>query len=215
MQHIQAILFDFGHVLTDHNVTRDLLRAYDRQLGWPEGTLHDRLYRSPWWEQVSLGQVSEVNYFYGAVGDVISLLPQALEVLRYGCFALEPLRPEMVDLVQALARRYRLGLVSNATPSLRHQLIRWPHLLNLFEVVVISAEVGLRKPDPRIYRLALRRLQLAPEQSLFVDDKPRNVEGARAVGMEGIVFASPAQLREELRARGLWEEGGHARCDRL
>ena len=206
MSRIRAILFDFGDVLTDHGVTRDLLRAYDRQLGWPEGTLHDRLYRSPWWEQVSLGQISETAYFYGAVGDVVPLLPQALEVLRYGCFALEPLRPEMVDLVQALARRYRLGLVSNASPSLRHQLIRWPHLLNLFEAVVISAEVGLRKPDPRIYRLALRRLYLAPEEALFVDDKPRNVEGALALGMEGIVFTSPAQLRSDLAARGLWEE---------
>ncbi|MGQ9457380.1 MAG: HAD family hydrolase [Anaerolineae bacterium] len=205
MQRIQAILFDVGDVLTDHGATRDLLRAYDRQLRWPEGTLHERLYRSPWWERVSLGQISETAYFYGAVGEVAPILPQALEVLRYGCFALEPLRPEMVDLLQALARRYRLGLVSNASPSLRHQLIRWPHVLGLFEVVLISAEVGLRKPDPRIYRLALRRLQLAPEEVLFVDDKARNVEGARAVGMEGIVFTSPAQLREELRARGLWE----------
>lgn len=205
MHRIQAILLDFGDVLTDHGVTQDLLRAYDRHLGWPEGTLHDRLYRSPWWERVSLGQISEAAYFYGAVGEVAPLLPQALEVLRYGCFALEPLRPGMVDLLQALARRYRLGLVSNASPSLRHQLIRWPHVLGLFEVVLISAEVGLRKPDPRIYRLALRRLQLAPEEALFVDDKARNVEGARAVGMEGIVFTSPAQLREELRARGLWE----------
>lgn len=205
MQRIQAILLDFGDVLTDHGATRDLLRAYDRQLRWPEGTLHERLYRSPWWERVSLGQISETAYFYGAVGEVAPILPQALEVLRYGCFALEPLRPEMVDLLQALARRYRLGLVSNASPSLRHQLIRWPHVLGLFEVVLISAEVGLRKPDPRIYRLALRRLQLAPEEALFVDDKARNVEGARAVGMEGIVFTSPAQLREELRARGLWE----------
>lgn len=204
MSRIQSIILDFGNVLTDHRVTLELLRAYDRQLGWPEGTLHDRLYRGRWWEQVSLGQISEAAYFYGAVGDVAPLLPQALEVLRHGCFALEPLRPEMVDLAQALSGRYRLALLSNASPSLRRQLVRWPHVLGLFEVVIISAEVGLRKPDPRIYQLALQRLQLAPEEVVFVDDKARNVEGARAVGMEGILFSSPAQLEEELQARGLW-----------
>jgi len=71
--------------------------------------------------------------------------------------------------------------------------------------VTISAEVGLRKPDPRIYQLTLRRLQLEPGETLFIDDKVRNVEGARVLGMEGILFESPAQLQRELLERGLLE----------
>lgn len=212
MGKVQAIIFDFGQVLTDHEVTKHLLASYDRQLGWPEGTLHERLYRGEWWRKVSLAEISETEYFQGAVGEVASHLPLALDVLRSGCFALEPLRPEMVRLARHLWRKYRLALLSNATMSLRSQLIRWPHLFDLFEVVVISAEVGLRKPDRRVYELTLRRLQVEPAQAVFIDDKPSNVAGAQAVGIEGIVFRSPAQLRDELVQRGLLE--GHEGLDR-
>jgi len=205
MGDVKAIIFDFGQVLTDHTVTKRLLASYDQQLGWPEGTLHGRLYSGEWWEKVSLGQISETVYFQGAVGEVASQLPLALDVLRLGCFALEPLRPEVVQLAHHLRERYRLALLSNASPSLRDQLIRWPQVLELFEVVTISAEVGLRKPDPRIYQLTLRRLQLEPGETLFIDDKVRNVEGARVLGMEGILFESPAQLQGELLKRGLLE----------
>ena len=58
--------------------------------------------------------------------------------------------------------------------------------------------VGLAKPDPRIYRLALERLRVAPEQAVFIDDVAANVEGARQVGMHAIRFQSPAQTRQEL-----------------
>lgn len=81
----------------------------------------------------------------------------------------------------------RVGVVSNTNEAhvlwLRRQLPE----LGEFHTVIMSSEVGLVKPDPAIYRLALERLEASPEQSIFIDDLPENVQGARAVGMAGIV----------------------------
>ena len=65
--------------------------------------------------------------------------------------------------------------------------------------MVISAEVGLIKPDPRIYRLALAKLGARPEESVFIDDVPANVDAARSAGMVGIEFAKPEKVLEELK----------------
>ena len=73
-------------------------------------------------------------------------------------------------------------------------------LLDHFEGVVISAEVGLMKPDPRIYPLAADSLAVQLDESVFVDDFIENVEGARQVGMQAIHFVDPKQARRELVA---------------
>lgn len=66
-----------------------------------------------------------------------------------------------------------------------------PELLELFDAVVLSEREGLRKPEPEIYLLAARRVGVAPAQCVFVDDMPANVEGARAVGMVGMLHRHP------------------------
>ena len=78
-----------------------------------------------------------------------------------------------------------------------HEFLRW------FDGVVISGREGITKPDPAIYRVLCERHGLAPQEALFVDDSPANVEGARAVGMAAVVFTDPASLRAHLVAAGL------------
>jgi HAD superfamily hydrolase (TIGR01509 family) len=73
----------------------------------------------------------------------------------------------------------------------------------MFDVVVPSAKVGLAKPEPEIYQLTLDLLGLKPDETLFIDDLPRNTTAAEALGIPSIVFESPTQLRRELVARGI------------
>ena len=75
--------------------------------------------------------------------------------------------------------------------------------LQLFEDIVVSGEVRLAKPDPRIFHIVTERSGLAPGECVFVDDKPENVEAARAAGFDGVVFVDDGSLRERLRDRGL------------
>lgn len=81
---------------------------------------------------------------------------------------------------------------------------RFPFLA-WFEAIVISGEVGVVKPDPRIFALAVERFGIAPERAVFVDDSEANVVAARKVGFHGIHFTTPAALRRELATLGLLE----------
>ena len=75
--------------------------------------------------------------------------------------------------------------------------------LDLFEDILVSGEERLAKPDPRVFALLTERSGLPPGACVFVDDKPENVDAARAAGLDGIVFVDDGTLREQLRERGL------------
>jgi putative hydrolase of the HAD superfamily len=81
----------------------------------------------------------------------------------------------------------RTALVSNSWGSGAYERERFP---DLYDEVVISGEVGARKPEPRIYLQTAERLRVQPPECVFVDDLLQNVEGAKAVGMDGIVHRS-------------------------
>jgi epoxide hydrolase-like predicted phosphatase len=94
----------------------------------------------------------------------------------------------MIDAVLRLrAHGIRTGLISNSWGPGAYERDRFGQL---FDAVLISGEVGTRKPEPEIYRLAAQRLGVEPEECVFADDLLQNVEGARAAGMEGIVHRS-------------------------
>jgi epoxide hydrolase-like predicted phosphatase len=115
---------------------------------------------------------------------------------------LEPNRP-MIELVRELrGRGIRAALLTNNVrewePLWRAKL---PEVDELFELIVDSAFVGLRKPDPAIYTLTLERLGgVAPERCVFVDDLDVNCEAAREVGMVAVRFESADQAIPEIRA---------------
>ena len=99
------------------------------------------------------------------------------------------------DLKARGLRLYALTNFSAETwPIAQH---RCPTLA-LFEDVVVSAEVGLTKPDPRIFTLAIGRCRLRPAHTVFVDDLPANVDAAAAAGLHALQFRTPARLRDEL-----------------
>ena len=112
--------------------------------------------------------------------------------------------PANLELVRRLRPRYRIGMVANSRGTVEDRLRRHG-VRELFDVVVDSGVVGVAKPDQRIFRLALTRLGLPPEECVFVDDKQANVEAAEAVGMHGVLFdaASGQQLDWTLVHRGL------------
>ena len=110
----------------------------------------------------------------------------------------------MVEILAELRERgtplYGLTNFSAETyPSTfeRFDFLRW------FEGVLVSGEVGVIKPDPRIYRLLLERFALDPQRTVYIDDVEANVAAARPFGIHAIHFTSPAALREELVGLGL------------
>ena len=104
--------------------------------------------------------------------------------------------PAMLVLVSDLrALGLRVGLLSNSWGN------HYPDdLAETFDAIVISGEVGLRKPDPAIYRLVLDKLDVQPARAAFVDDAPVNIEAADALGMHGIRHRDAATTRAALHA---------------
>jgi putative hydrolase of the HAD superfamily len=123
-------------------------------------------------------------------------------------FELTGVRAGMRELIaETRARGFRVALLSNERRSLRATLERWD-LAPLFDCIVISAEVGMRKPDPAIFYHAAEGLALPAGTCVFIDDREGNVLAAREVGMHALRFESIEQLRPALN--GLLSQ--HAAC---
>jgi putative hydrolase of the HAD superfamily len=104
----------------------------------------------------------------------------------------------LLDFLRSLHPERKVGLISNAWSGLR-AVITSLDFEDVFDEMIISAEVGLMKPDPRIYRLALEKTGVQPAESVFLDDVLINVEAARSLGMSAIQFTQPEKTLEELK----------------
>lgn len=117
--------------------------------------------------------------------------------------ALSKPKPEVLDLARSLANRCLMATINNESRELNEYRIRTFELNQIFDLFVSSCYVGLRKPDERIYRLALDLLQKSPAECCFIDDRPVNVEAAAKVGMRTVLVKNPAQLKTDLEKLGV------------
>lgn len=205
---LEAIVFDFGGVLTKPARIIQELRGYDRLLSLPEDTLLQTIYGGAAWEAVSRGEISEQEHWALTAIGYQKTLPAAFSRFVWGTLQYEELNVEVIAIARRLKERYRLGLLSNATISLRRYLERLPVLCGLFDEVIISAEVGLRKPDPQIYHLTADRLCARMERILLIDDKKRNTTAGEGCGMQAIPFLSADDLLLHLEEMGIWRKEG-------
>ena len=107
--------------------------------------------------------------------------------------------PETCDLIPQLHGRYRLLLLSNTT-DLHSRWFRrqFAEVLDHFDALVLSHEIGMRKPSPRIYEHCLSLAGCSASECVFVDDLPANIDAARACGWHGIVYRPGNELRRQL-----------------
>ena len=199
----RAVIFDFGGVLWD--MRWDVARELDRAHGLPRSSVFETLYRSPAWADIERGVGDPGDWTEGAHRELERRagrpLPRLHEEWRKAQVAIHA----NIALVRALRPPFRCSILSNADLSLRGRLEGELALHRLFDDVVVSAEVGMAKPDPAIFRLAVDRLGLPPGACVFVDDWDKNVEAARAVGMQAVLHRVDQghDLRAQLGALGV------------
>jgi putative hydrolase of the HAD superfamily len=115
------------------------------------------------------------------------------------------LRPEMVEALKRVASRFKTGCITNNLPdnAIGSQSGRWLYVADvmvLFNHVIESAKIGLRKPDPRIYRMMVEALDVDPNNCVYLDDLGVNLKPAREMGMTTIKVTSAPQAIAELEA---------------
>ncbi|MET0418960.1 MAG: HAD-IA family hydrolase, partial [Actinoplanes sp.] len=101
---------------------------------------------------------------------------------------------ELIDYVRALRPAYRTGILSNSFVGAREREQSAYGFGDLVDDIIYSHEVGMTKPDPRLWELTCRRLGVEPSEMVFVDDAPRAVEGARGFGIHTVLFGDTGQV---------------------
>jgi len=193
---IRAVFWDMGGVLlrTQDQSGRE---QWQRRLQLPAGELERRVFESETARLATVGQADEAQ-IWGDLARSFGLNESERDQLAADFFAGDRIDQELVAFIRSLRPRLKTGVISNAWPGIRHYLEQVWRVADAFDTLVISAEVGLAKPDPAIYKLALDRLQVDASQSVFVDDFEINVLGAREVGMQAIHFRTAEQARADL-----------------
>ncbi len=199
---IEAVVLDFGGVMASV-YQPERFQGFEERLGLEPGSLTKILWRSPEWRQAEVGKISEKEYWQRIAPRLGLQTSEAVRGFRHELYGDVRADEHMVRLVRGLHKRYRTGLLSNASAREPDWLIERYGLDGLFDVVVLSAAVGLAKPDPAVYRLALERLGTAAEATVFVDDYEPNVAAAAALGIRGIHFTGYQALLAALRECGV------------
>jgi epoxide hydrolase-like predicted phosphatase len=197
---IRALITDFGGVLVRTRSDRSR-RELERKLGMPPHTLEDYIFGSDLSQRAQNGELDEPE-FWQVVALQLDLAAHGLtaEQFRQAFFAEDYLDEELVRLIRSVRPAIKTGLISNAWSTLRAVLHDPFEIDDAFDQLVISAEEKLMKPDARIYQLALERLAVRPEEAIFLDDMPANIEAAKALGLKGIQFRSSEQAQADIRA---------------
>ena len=208
MNDIRAVISDFGGVLTSpllHSFAafQDHTGITPAELGHAMQTLAERDGAHPLFE-LEMGRLTEDDYLErmaSALEPELGHRPQMVGFKEIFFDALDPNQP-MIDLMRELSATHRMALLTN---NVREWEPLWRPMLpvdEIFEFVVDSAFVGMRKPDRAIYELTIERLGdgIAPEECLFVDDVEVNIEAARALGMVAVHFRDNEQAIPEIRA---------------
>lgn len=195
---IHAVIWDMGNVINRKVDERPRLQLA-RRLKVPLVKVYQQVFDCPTALPAALGQIT-VEQHWQAVGAAFNLTPEELVDFRRDFWAADEVDSALVAYIRSLRSRYTVALLSNAWDDLRRVIEEEWRIGDLFDDLVISAEVGLAKPDPRIYHLALSRLSLEPAQTVFLDDVAENVEAARSLGMYAIQYQDFLQARQELDA---------------
>ena len=198
----EAIIFDWGGVLmrTEDYSPR---HKWDRRLHLPPGSTERVVHGITAWKQVQQGDIT-IEEYWQAVGSALNLSPSALSALRRDFYSGDRLDENLVDLVRRLSDAGLLtGLLSNNSLDLIDTLSGLG-LSDLFTACVISAKIGVMKPDAAAYHFILDKLNVAPRNAILIDDSLQNVEGAQAIGMQAIHFTSDFELSAAIQS---WLDG--------
>jgi len=193
---IRAIISDLGGVLlrTADFAPREQLAA---RLGMTRHELEGFIFGGESGDRAQKGEIS-VQQHWENLRQQIHYSPDEFTALVDEFFAYDELDRSLLDYLREMHKQYKTGLLSNAFGDLRQIITERWHFEDVFDDMIISAEVGMVKPDPRIFQFALSRLGVEADQAIFIDDFMRNVEAARSVGVQVIHFLTPQQMRLDL-----------------
>ena len=205
----RAVLFDFGGVLI--RMDWDGYDEFGKRWNLPDGILIDAFYRTPEWHAIETGRGNWETWQRGVEqslapylrGDVAAEVQTLLDAWYAQPWQYHHPNFELAHDLQAAG--HKIGVLSNAPDDLRDRFLNNLPVEVQWDAIVVSGEIGMRKPDPGIFHHAAEEIGVPPQHCFFIDDLEENVLGAQAVGMSGYHFTrnNYKALRIALRAAGI------------
>lgn len=197
---IAAVLFDFGGVITDSPF--DAFARYERQHGLPDGfirSVNTTNHLDNAWARLERNELGFEAFCEAFEAETLSAGGQIDARDLFTMFSGQ-LRPEMVEAVRRCGQHFKTGLLTNnfVTPISESGYSALAEVLAMFDAVVESSVVGVRKPDERFYLMACDALGITPDQAVFLDDLGVNLKPARALGMATVKVTDTASALSEL-----------------
>ena len=200
---ISAVLFDFGGVILSSPF--EAFAAHERRVGLPEGFIRSVNATNPdrnAWARLERGELDLDGFVRAFESEAAALGHRVDGAAVLECLRGE-LRPRMVDALRRCADCYATALLTNnfltGSPDWSSGG-SFAELVDLFDVVVESSRVGVRKPEQRFYEIALEELGIVAAEAVFLDDLGINLKPARAMGMTTIKVVDPDAALDELSA---------------
>lgn len=187
---INVVFFDVGGVLLTQDTT--VFDAFDREHNLDLGTTRQEWSR--WLRLAHSGTIQFPEEFDFPL----------LNEFRMRLYTTNQAIPGMHDIVECVARYFRIGIISNFTPDLGNVLEQIGFLRHFdIDNIVNSSTERVTKPAAAIYEIACKKLRVSPPQVLMIDDHPPNIEAARQFGMNALIFSSTERLVKELSDWGI------------
>lgn len=198
---IKAIIFDLGGVLITDVPLKQIAEESAQEFSLSVEKIHAHLYPTEHWNLLTLGKITEDEYWESFLQ--AAMINVDKKYLKHKVRS--SLRPlvHSTKIINLLKDHYKLAVLSNHAKEWSEHMKQKFDLFKSFDPIIFSCDVGLRKPDPRIYEIALRRLKCDADECVLIDDKKRNVDAAEKLGIKGIVFEEYSKLVEGLSMVGV------------
>lgn len=198
---LRAIIFDIGRVLIRVDVSR-AMQGLAAGTSLSPAELWSAIEKDPHWRDWQEGRMTPRDWHLHLAKKLGGGLTFEEFTVAWNR-ALDPVPILEQAMLEKLAKNYRLALLSNTDPIHVAHIEKTYSFVDLFPVKIYSCAVGASKPDPLIFREALRALKVQAEEAVFIDDIEAYAQAARSLGLAGIQFKSPEQLTAELAANGV------------
>jgi putative hydrolase of the HAD superfamily len=197
----RAIIFDIGRVLIRVDVGR-ALSGLSQGITLSPDEIWSALQKDPLWLDWQEGRIPPRDWH----AHVTKKLGGTLTFEQFTAVwnsSLDPHPMQDSSFLEKLGRQYRLALLSNTDPLHVAHMESTYDFFKFFPVRIYSCSLGVSKPNPLIYKEALRACKVSAEEAIYIDDVAAYAEAAQRLGMSGIVFRSPEQLHAELLQLGV------------
>ena len=200
-QPVEAVIFDLGRVLIDVDFTRGLFRRIATDSREDNLVLIEALFHEELFVAYSSGKIS-TETLYNGISEKFNLHIPRARFEEEWCDIFTPV-DGMKEVLERVQKNHPVGLLSDTDPLHWNYCIGHFPWLKSIEKPTLSYEIGYLKPHPRCYQIAAANVGFPADRCLFIDDRPKNVNGAIDGGMQAIRFESAEQIKGELKRRNI------------